>query len=135
MGDKLLLGTVEALLRVPTHWYRGLDCNTGEPQTGYPGLALLTAGIGTGSQRHTEIVIELVALHCTSIATCIGEIAVASGDLASTLVGTGIAGRAFAALSTAGLVHIRSFPARVGSLHPLTKGQMWTAESSRVALA
>lgn len=128
-------GTVEALLRVPTRWYRGLDYSTGEPQTGCPGLALLTAGIGTGSQRHTETVVELVAVYCTSAATCIGETGVAFGGLASTPVDTGTEGRAFAALSTAGLAHIRSFPARASSLHPQTRGQMWMAESSRVAIA
>lgn len=122
------------MLRVPTRWYRGLDCNIGEPRTGCPGLALLTAGIGTGSRRHT-VAVELAAVRCTSSATCIGENVVASGGLASTLVGTGIAGRAFAGLSTAGLAYNRSFPARVGSLHLQTKGQMWKAESSRIALA
>ena len=135
MGDKLLWGTVEALLRVPTRWYRGLDYSTGEPRSGCLGLALLTAGIDTGSQRHTETVVGLVAVHCTSAATCIGETGVASGGPASTLVDTGTGGRVFVALSTAGLAHSRSFPARAGSLHPQTKGQMWTAESSRFALA
>ena len=130
----LLWGTVEALQRVPSRWYRGLDCSIGEPQTGCPRLALLTAGIGTGSQCHTEIAVELVAVRGTSSATCIGGTVVASGGLASTRVGTGIADRAFAALSTAGLADSRSFPARVSSLHLQTKGQMWKAESLRVAL-
>lgn len=98
-------------------------------------FALLTAGIGTGSQRHTEIAVEPVAVRCTSIATCIGGIVVAYGDLASTLVGTRIASREFAAWSTAGLVHNRSFPVRVDSLHLQTTGQLRKAESSRVVLA
>lgn len=118
----LLWGTVEALLRVPKRWYRGLDCSIEQPQTGCPGLALLTVVTGIGSQRHTEIAAELVAVHCTLIATCTEEIVVAAGSLASTLVGTGIAGREFAALRTAGLAHSRSFQARVGSLHLQTKG-------------
>ena len=128
-------GTLEVLLRIPTRWYCGSDCSIGEPQTGCPVLALLTAGIGTGSQRHTEIAVGPVAVRCTSTATCIGEIVVAYGDLASTLVGTRIASCEFAAWSTAGLVHSRSFPARVDFLHLQTKGQLRKAESSRVVLA
>ena len=79
--------------------------------------------------------IELVAVRCTLIATCIGVYVVASANLVSTPVGTGIARRGFAALHTAGLVHIRRFRARVGSLHLQTKKQMLKAESSMAALA
>lgn len=134
MGGKLLWSTAEALLWAPTRSYRGLDCSIGEPQTGCPGLALLTAGIGTDSQSHTEIAVELVVVRCTSTATCIGENVVVSEGLVSTLIGTGTAGRALAVLRNAGLAHSRSFPARLGSLHLQIKGQMWRAESSRVAL-
>ena len=121
---------------MPTHWYHGLDCSIGEPQAGCPELAQRTVWIGTDPDRHTEIAVELVAVHCTSTAACIGSIVVASGGLAGTLTaGTGIVCRAFEAASTAGLAHSRSFPARVGSLRLQTKGQMWKAELSMVAVA
>lgn len=82
------------------------------------------------------IAVELVAVHCTSIAACIGSTVVASGGLASIpAVGTGIVYREFETVSTAGLTRSRSFPARVGSLHLQIKGLMWKAESSMVALA
>ena len=126
--------TVEVSLRVPIRWYRGLDCSIRGTQNGYPRLALPNAGMSTGSQRHTEIVVELVAVHCTTIAVGSGGTVVASGGLASTLVGTGIAVRAFAALNTAGQAHTRSSPSRASSLHLQTKGQMRKAESSTVAL-
>ena len=120
----LLWGTLEALLQVPIRWYHGLDCSIGERQTGCPRLALLTAGIGTGSQRHTETAIELVAVRRTLIAAYTEGTVVASGCLASTLVGTGIACCAIVMWSTAGLVHSRSFLARVGSLQLKTEGRM-----------
>ena len=135
MKSTLLWDIVEALLRVPTRLYHGLNCNIGEPQMGYLGLALLIAGIDTDSQYRTEIAIELAVVHCTSTATCTGGFAVAFADLASTQVDTGIARRGFVELGTGGLAHNRSFPARVGSLHLQTKGQMWKAESSKVAVA
>lgn len=134
MDDMLLWGIVEALLQDRTRWYRGLDCNTGEPQIGCPGLALLTAGIGTGSQCHTEVVIELAAVRYTLNGTYTEGFVVASGNLVSTLDGTEVARRGFGALGTAGLAHIRSFPARVGSSDLQTKGQMRKAEWLTVAL-
>ena len=131
----LLSSTVEVLLRVPTRSYHGLDRSIGEPQTGCPRLALLTAGIGTGSQRHTEIAVELVAARCTLTATYIGDSVFASAGLASTLIGTGSVGRAFASWSTAVLVDNRSFQGREGSLHLQKQGQTWKVESSWAALA
>ena len=135
MDGMLLWSIVEALLRVLTRGYRGLNYNIVESQIGCPELALLTVGIDTGLQHRTEVAIELVAVHCTLTATCIGVFVVASANLVSTLVGTGIARRGSEASGNAGLVHSHSFPAHVGSLHLQTKGQMWKAESSRVALA
>ena len=135
MDGMLLWSIVEALLRVPTRAYRGLDYNTGESQIGCPELAPLTVGNDTGLQHRTEVAIELVAVRYTLNATCIGAFVVASANLVSTLVGTGIARRGSEASGNAGLVHSHSFPAHVGSLHLQTKGQMWKAESSRVALA
>lgn len=130
----LLWSIVEALLQDRTRWYRGLDCNTGEPRIGCPGLALLTAGIDTGSQCHTEVVIELVAVHYTLNGTCTEGFVVASANLVSTLDGTEIARRDFGALSTAGLAHIRSFPARVSSSDLQAKAQVQKAEWLKVAL-
>ena len=130
-----LCGTLEALLRVPTRLYPGLDCSTGVRQTGCPRLALLTAGIGTGPQRHTEIAIELVGVRCTSIAKYIEGTVVASGCLASTLADTGIACCAIVTWSTAGLAHSHSFLIRVGFLQLKTEEQMWKIERSMVALA
>lgn len=134
MNDTLLWGIVEALLQDRTHWYRGLGCNTGEPRIGCPGLALLTAATDTVPQRHTEVVIELVAVRYTLDGTCTEGFVVVSADHVSTLDGTEIARRGFGALGTAGLAHIRSFPARVGSSDLQTKGQMQKAEWLRVAL-
>lgn len=134
-GNMLLWGTLELLLRVPIRWYRGLDCSTGERQIGCPRLALLTAGIDTGSQRHTETAVELVGARCRSVAKYIEEIVVASGCLASTLVGTGIASCAIVTWSTAGLAHSRSFLTRVGFLQLRTLEPMWKIEMSIVALA
>ena len=135
MDGMLLWSTVEALLRVPTRGYHGLDYSTGESQTGCLELALMTVGIDTGLQYRTEVAIELVGVRCTLTATCIGAFVVASVNLVGTLVGTGTARRGSEASGNAGLVHSHSFPAHVGSLHLQTKGQMWKAESSRVALA
>ena len=95
----------------------------------------MTVGIDTGLQHRTEVAIELVAVRGTLTATCIGAFVVASANLVGTLVGTGIVRRGSEASGNAGLVHSHSFPAHVGSLHLQTKGQMWKAESSRVALA
>lgn len=128
-------GTLVALLRVPIRWYPGLGCSTGERQTGCPRLALLTAWIGTGPQRHTETAIELVGVRCTSVAKYIEEIVVASGCLASTLADTGIACCAIVTWSTAGLAHSHSFLIRVGFLQLKTEEPMWRIEMSMVALA
>lgn len=95
----------------------------------------MTVEIDTGLQHRTEVAIELVAIRGTLTATCVGAFVFASANLVSTLVGTGIARRGSEASGNAGLVHSHSFPAHVGSLHLQTKGQMWKAESSRVALA
>lgn len=130
-----LCGTLEALLRVPMHWYPALDCSTGERQTGCPRLALLTAGIGTGPQRHTEIAIELVGVRCTSVAKYIEGIVVASGCLASTPADTGIACCATVRWNMAGLAHSHSFLIRVGFLQLKTEEQMWKIEMSVVVLA
>ena len=135
MDGMLLWSIVEALLRVPRRGYCGLDYNTGESQIGCPELARLTVGIDTGLQHRTEVATELVAVRYTSTATCIGAFVVASANLVSTLVGTGIARRGSEASGNAGLLHSHSFPAHVGSLHLQTKEQMWKAASSRVALA
>ena len=131
----LLWGTLEVLLPVPIRWYCDLDCSIGERQIGCPRLGLLTAGIDTGSQRHKETAIELVVARCTSAAKCIEEIVVASGCLAGTLVGTGIASCATVTWSTAGLAHSRSLLSRVGFLQLRTVEQMWKIEMSIVALA
>lgn len=128
-------GTLEVLLRVLIHWYHGLGCSIGEPQIGCPRLALLTAGTDTGSQGHTETAIELVGARCTSIAKYIEEIVVASGRLASILVGTGTASCATVTWSTAGLAHSRSFLTRVGFQQLRTVEQMWKIEMSIVVLA
>ena len=135
MEDMPLRGTVEVLLRVPIRWDCGFHCSIRGFQIGCPRPVLLTAWIGTGSQRRTGIAVEPAAAHCTSIATCTVGNVVASGGLACTPVGTGTAGHVFAALSTAGQTHSRSSPTRVGSPRLQTKGQMWKAESSRVAHA
>ena len=115
-------------MEVPTRWSHGLDCNTGEPQTGFPRLVPLTAEIDTGLQYHTENVIGLAVERCTALATCSGELVVVFADLASNRVGTETEGRALAMLSTAGLGHNHSFPARVDSLSLQIKGQKSMAE-------
>ena len=130
MDGMLLWSIVEELLQVPTRAYCGLDYNTGESQIGCPELALLTVGTDTGLQHHMEVATELVAVRCTLAASCIGAFVVASGNLVSTLGGTGIARRGSEASGNAGSVHSHSFPAHVGCLHLQTKGQMWKAESS-----
>ncbi len=136
MKGRLLRGTGVALLWVLTRGYLGLDYNTGESQNGYPGLALLIAGIGTGPQRHTEIAVEFVGVGYTSIARCIAGFVAVSGVLASTLLGTEIADcGAGMLLNTAVLAHNHSFPVRVGFLHLQIKRQKWKAVPSRVALA
>ena len=118
--------TVEVLLRFPKWWYRGLDCSTEPNQIGCLELALLTVETGTGSQYHTVIAIDLVAVRYTLFAMHIGDIVVAAAaSLANTLVGIEIA-----ALSTAGHAQSCSFPARVKLLHLQTRQQMWKAEWS-----
>lgn len=123
--------TAELLLRFLRWWYRGLDCSTEPNQIDCLRLALLIVETGTGSQYHTVIAVDLVAVRYTLFVMCIGGIVVAAAaSLASTLAGTEIA-----ALSTAGLAQSCSSPARVNFLHLQTRRQMWKAEWSGVAPA